>query len=191
MGPSREDEAARAAAEPVAVVDYDPAWPARFEEEAARLRALLPEGAIGRIEHMGSTAVPGLAAKPIVDMLVEVDDLERVRREIAPVLERAGYTFLWRPSAPGDADIAYAWFIRRDDDGVRTHHVHFLEPGAKAWDRLTFRDWLRARPEVAEAYGALKRRAAQEHPEDRRAYAAAKGKFIREALAKARREGFR
>lgn len=189
MAPSREEEAARAAAEPVAVVDYDPAWPARFEEEAARLRALLPAGLLGRIEHMGSTAVPGLAAKPIIDIVVEVPDLERVRSEIAPILEREGYTFLWRPTSPGDSDIAYAWFIRRDGAGRRTHHVHFLPPGSPHWDRIVFRDWLRARPEEAAAYGALKRRAAAEHGGDRAAYAAAKGRFIRAALARARREG--
>ena len=68
----------RPRAEKIEIADYDPAWPRRFEEEAARLRASL-DGLIGRIEHIGSTAVPGLAAKPIVDLMVEVPDLETVR----------------------------------------------------------------------------------------------------------------
>jgi GrpB-like predicted nucleotidyltransferase (UPF0157 family) len=179
------DPAARALAEPVEVVDYDPAWPARFAEESERLRALLPPRLIGRIEHIGSTAVPGLAAKPIVDIAVEVPDLEIVRREIATVLEAEGYAFLWRPSSPGGTDIDYAWFIRRDTAGRRTHHVHMLPPGSPYWDRVTFRDHLRAHPEVAAAYAALKRRAAAEHPGDRAAYARAKGRFIRDALRRA------
>jgi GrpB-like predicted nucleotidyltransferase (UPF0157 family) len=138
------------------------------------------------MEHIGSTAVPGLAAKPIVDLAVEVPDLETVRCEIAPVLVGEGYTFLWRPSSPGAPDIDYAWFIRRDAEGRRTHHVHMLPPGSPYWDRVTFRDHLRAHPDVAAAYGALKKRAAAEHPADRRAYARAKGRFIRDALADAR-----
>ncbi len=181
------DRPARAAAEPIEIAPYDPAAPARFEAEAARLRRLLPAGLIGRIEHIGATAVPGLAGKPIVDLMVEVPDLETVRRTIAPILEKAGYQFLWRPSSPGDADIAYAWFIRRDADGRRTHHVHAAPPGSPYWDRVTFRDHLRRHPQVAAEYAALKRAAAARST-DRRAYAAAKGDFIRRALKAARRE---
>lgn len=174
--------------EPVEVVPYDPDWPLRFDAEAARLRRLLPAGTIGRIEHIGGTAVPGLAAKPIVDMMVEAPSLEDVRRTIAPILEKAGYEFLWRPTSPGDVDIAYAWFIRRDASGRRTHHVHFAPPGSPYWDRVTFRDHLRRHPEVAADYGALKREAAA-RATDRRAYAEAKSAFIRRALREARREG--
>jgi GrpB-like predicted nucleotidyltransferase (UPF0157 family) len=180
------DPAEAAHREPVEIVDYDPAWPQRFAEEAARLRALLPPQLLGRIEHIGSTAVPGLAAKPIVDVAVEVADLESVRRTVAPILEREGYAFLWRPSSRGAPDIDYAWFIRRDAAGRRTHHVHMLPPGSPYWDRLTFRDHLRAHPEAAAAYGALKRQAAAEHPHDRRAYARAKTRFIRDVLRRAR-----
>jgi GrpB-like predicted nucleotidyltransferase (UPF0157 family) len=179
------DPVARALAEPVEIVDYDPAWPARFAEEAARLRALLPADVIGRIEHIGSTAVPGLAGKPIVDLMVEVPDYATVAARIAPILTAAGYEYLWRPIEPGLPEIAYAWFIRRDAAGRRTHHVHMAPPGAPWWDRLTFRDWLRAHPEAAADYAALKRRAAAADPDDRRAYARAKAGFIRAALAAA------
>lgn len=176
----------RARAETVEIADYDPAWPRRFEEEAARLRARL-DGLIGRIEHIGSTAVPGLAAKPIVDLMVEVPDLETVRSRIAPRLSREGYEFFWRPTSPGDPDIAYAWFIRRDASGKRTHHIHMTPPGSPYWDRVTFRDHLRSHPEDAAAYAALKREAARSHKTDRAAYARAKSAFIREILARAGR----
>jgi GrpB-like predicted nucleotidyltransferase (UPF0157 family) len=178
------DHVGRAREEAVEVVDYDPSWPRRFEEEAARLRALLPESLIGRIEHFGSTAVPGLAAKPIVDMIVEVPDLELAHREIAPVLSRLGYEYFWRPTSPGDPTIDYAWFIRRDPQGRRSHHIHLLPPHSPYWDRLRFRDHLRAHPEDAAAYADLKRRAANEHAGDRAAYAAAKGRFIRKVLGR-------
>ncbi len=86
----------RALHERVEIVPYDPAWRARFDDEAARLRALLPAELIGRIEHFGSTAVPGLAAKPIIDMLVEVRSMEAVAQRIAPILKREGYEYFWR-----------------------------------------------------------------------------------------------
>jgi GrpB-like predicted nucleotidyltransferase (UPF0157 family) len=172
----------RAREEPVELAGYDPAWPARFREEAARLGRILPARLIGRIEHFGSTAVPGLAAKPIVDVMVEVPDLEAVRLEIAPALRREGYEFLWRPVGPGDAEIAYAWFIRRDATGRRTHHVHMVPRGSADWERLAFRDHLIAHPEAAAAYEAAKRRALAEHPGDRTAYAEAKGAFIAEVM---------
>ncbi len=179
--------AARALAEPVEVVDYDPSWPALFEEEARRLRALLGS-LIGRVEHVGATAVPGLAAKPIIDMMIEVDDMETVRSCIAPVLEAHGYDFLWRPTSPGDADIAYAWFIRRGASGRRTHHLHMATARSPEWSRLIFRDHLRAHPDTATAYAALKRDAATRHRNDRAAYARAKSRFIRRALAQSAAE---
>lgn len=178
----------RALQERVEIVPYDPAWPARFEEEAARLRAQLPAELIGRIEHFGSTAVPGLAAKPIIDMLVEVRSMADVVQRIAPELKRQGYEFFWRDRERGLPGIAYAWFIRRDAAGRRTHHIHFLEAGSSEWERLLFRDHLRAHPEAARAYGELKQRIAAEHPDDRVAYAKAKTRFVRAAMEAARRE---
>ena len=178
----------RALQERVEIVPYDPAWPALFAAEAAHLRALVPAWLIGRIEHFGSTAVPGLAAKPIVDMLLEVRSMEHVVQHIAPILKREGYEFFWRDRERGLPGIAYAWFIKRDATGRRTHHIHCLEAGSSEWERLLFRDHLRAHPEVARAYGVLKQRIAAEHPDDRVAYANAKTDFVAEAMRAARAE---
>ena len=82
-----EERVQRALREDVAIVPYDAAWPELFRQEAAHLRACLPHQLIRRIEHFGSTAVPGLAAKPIIDMLVEVTSLRAARAEIAPILQ--------------------------------------------------------------------------------------------------------
>jgi GrpB-like predicted nucleotidyltransferase (UPF0157 family) len=178
----------RALHERVEIVPYDPAWPALFAEEVVRLRALLPAALIGRIEHFGSTAVPGLAAKPIVDMLLEVRSMEGVVQHIAPILKREGYEFFWRDVERGLPGIAYAWFIRRDAAGRRTHHIHCLEPGSSEWERLLFRDYLRTHAEAARAYGELKQRIAAEYPDDRVAYAQAKTDFVAEAMRAARAE---
>ena len=178
-----EDEVSRALAEPVELADYDPDWPAAFEAEAGRLEHLLANIPIGRIEHIGSTAVPGLTAKPIIDLMVEVPDYECVRQRIAPILRAAGYDFFWRPVTPGDVEIDYAWFLKRDAAGRRTHHVHVAPPGSRYWDRVTFRDRLRADPSLAADYAAVKRAALTGSDGDRAAYARAKSAFIRRVLA--------
>ncbi|WP_418648462.1 GrpB family protein [Thauera butanivorans] len=178
----------RALQERVRIVPYDPAWPASFAAEAAHLRQLLPAELIGRIEHFGSTAVPGLAAKPVVDMLLEVRLMASVAQHIAPALKREGYEFFWRGRESGLPGIGYAWFIKRDAAGKRTHHIHCLEPGSREWERLLFRDYLRMNPAVAQAYGELKQRIASEHPDDRVAYAKAKTDFIAGVMRVARKE---
>lgn len=178
-----DDEVSRARAEPVSLSEYDTAWPALFEAEAGRLRRLLDGIPIGRIEHIGSTAVPGLRAKPIIDMMVEVPDYECVRQRVAPILKAEGYAFLWRPVSPGDPEIDYAWFIRRDASGRRVCHVHMAPAGSPYWDRVTFRDRLRADPALAAEYGAVKAAALAASGGDRAAYARAKGDFIRRVLA--------
>jgi len=99
-------------------------------------------------------------------MLVEVTSLEEIRRRIAPVLEAQGYDCFWRP-AMFEGPPFYVWFIKRGAAGIRTHHIHMVEPHFEHWDRLLFRDYLVAHPEVAAAYGDLKRRLAEEHPDDR------------------------
>ena len=120
------EKIARVVQEDVAIVPCDPRWPEMFRAEKEHLLACLPGELIRRIEHFGSTAVPGLAAKPIVDMLVEVTDLEATRARIAPVLEAQGYDYFWRP-AMFEGPPFYAWFIKRDGCGVRTHHIHMVE----------------------------------------------------------------
>jgi GrpB-like predicted nucleotidyltransferase (UPF0157 family) len=170
----------RLAAEHVAIVPYDARWPARFREERAHLLSCLPADLVRRVEHFGSTAVPGLAAKPIVDMLIEVADLEATRRRIVPILESQGYEYLWRPTHGDDGPPFYAWFIKRDArTGERTHHIHMVEAHFEHWESLLFRDYLIAHPDVAREYAALKLRLAAAHPNDRIAYTRAKTEFVR------------
>jgi GrpB-like predicted nucleotidyltransferase (UPF0157 family) len=173
-----QDRIQRVIKEDVAVVPYDPLWPKLFNEEKEHLLSCLPRQLIRRIEHFGSTAVPGLPAKPIIDILVEVTDLDETRHQIAPILEAQGYDYFWRPSWGDDIPPFYAWFIKRDKEGNRTHHIHMVEDHFEHWERLLFRDYLIEHPKVAEEYGALKLKFSQVHQNDRVAYTEAKTDFV-------------
>jgi len=174
--------------EVVAIVPYDPAWPEAYRREKAHLLACLPNDLVVRVEHFGSTAVPGLAAKPIVDMLVEVTDLQATKVRIAPVLEAQGYEYFWRPTHGDAGPPFYAWFIKRDQAGARTHHIHMVEGHfTEHWDRLLFRDWLIAHPDLARQYEALKVRLAAASPDDRVAYTGGKTEFVVRVTERAKR----
>jgi GrpB-like predicted nucleotidyltransferase (UPF0157 family) len=177
---SLEERIRRVVREEVAVVPYDPRWPETFRREKEQLLSCLPTDLVRCVEHFGSTAVPGLAAKPIVDILVEVTDLTATRERIVPVLEAQRYEYFWRPTHGDDDPPFYAWFIKRDHQtGVRTHHIHMVEAGfAEHWERLLFRDYLIEHPQVAAEYQRLKLQLAAAHPYDRVAYTRAKSEFV-------------
>ena len=173
-----EDRIKRVLQEEIALVPYDPAWPRMFEEERKHLLDSLPPGLIRRIEHFGSTAIPGLAAKPIVDVLVEVDSLEVTKASIAPILEAQRYDYFWRATHGEDGPPFYAWFIKRNSAGVRSHHVHMVESDFEHWDRLLFRDYLIEHDEIAKEYETLKYSLARDYPDDRIAYTNGKSEFV-------------
>lgn len=176
-----EEKVARVTAERVEVVEYDPAWPEQFRRERDHLLKVMPEGMIVNVEHFGSTAVVGLPAKPIVDMLIEVRDVDEAKAVVPRLLEPRGYDCFWRPTAGDDTPPWYTWCIKRDGAGRRTHHLHFGEIDFKS-DELRFRDILRARPEIARKYAELKLRLAATHEHDRIAYTEAKTEFIRNVM---------
>jgi GrpB-like predicted nucleotidyltransferase (UPF0157 family) len=164
----------------VRIVPYDPSWPDRFEEERERLDAAIGEWVVGGIHHVGSTAVPGLAAKPVIDILAGVRDLESSRACFDP-LERLSYLY-----APYRADQMH-WFCK-PNPSRRTHHLHLVPVGSERFrDELALRDHLRAHPETASEYAALKRRLASQFEHDREAYTAAKATFIENVLGRRRR----
>ena len=175
-------------ADEVVVVEPDPAWRALYQAERARLAPVIEPVGLG-IEHVGSTSVPGLAAKPIVDILVEVTDLEQTKTRVAPLLEAQGYDYFWRPTSGDDGPPFYAWFIKRDrDTRARTHHIHMVEAHfVDHWERLLFRDYLIGHPQVATDYQALKLGLASRFPNDRIAYTHGKTEFIARVTELARR----
>jgi GrpB-like predicted nucleotidyltransferase (UPF0157 family) len=180
---SLKQRIAEAIREEISIAPYDPEWPNLYENEAASLRCKLPQAIIIKIEHFGSTAVPGLAAKPVIDVLVEVSSLEKTREQIVPILEAEDYDYFWRT----DVSPAYAWFIKRDPMGKRTHHIHMVEADSKLWERLYFRDYLREFPEEARRYAELKQFLAEKYPNDRIAYTEGKAEYVISITGRARR----
>ena len=176
-----EEKIQRVTKEKVDIEPYNSMWPFMFKDEKRNLLLNLPNDLINRVEHFGSTAVPGLSAKPIIDMLVEVTSLEKTRNEVAPILESQGYDYFWRPTWGDDIPPFYAWFIKRDINGVRTHHIHMIEDSAsflEHWDRLFFRDYLIEHPEIAREYKEIKLSLSNRFQNDRIAYTKSKTEFI-------------
>jgi GrpB-like predicted nucleotidyltransferase (UPF0157 family) len=173
-----EERIKRVVQEDVAISQYNSDWPQMFEQEKKHILSCLPNDLIKKIEHFGSTAIPNLSAKPIIDILVEVTSLEETKRKIVPILERQGYDYFWRPTFGDDTPPFYAWFIKRDSKGNRTHHIHMVESDFEHWERLLFRDYLIEHPNVAKEYQDLKLRLANDYPNDRIAYTNGKTEFI-------------
>jgi GrpB-like predicted nucleotidyltransferase (UPF0157 family) len=157
--------------ESVIILPYDPEWPTAFEWERLRLLSALGEAALA-IEHVGSTAVPGLAAKPVIDIMVAIADLTRAE-DFVPALATVGYERRPLGDFPGRV------YFRRFTGGIRTHHLSLSALDTDFWrDHLTFRDHLRAYPEAAREYGELKRALALEYGDDRLGYTEAKTSFV-------------
>jgi GrpB-like predicted nucleotidyltransferase (UPF0157 family) len=160
----------------VRVVPYDAAWPALFEAEAERIAAAVREGGLPplAVEHVGSTSVPGLAAKPILDLLAGRSPAVPLDGYVA-ALEAAGYAYRGENGLPGRH-----YFVRGEP---RSRHLHLVELGGAHWRRhLAFRDALRARPALAAGYAALKHDLAARHASDREAYTNAKTAFVERVL---------
>jgi GrpB-like predicted nucleotidyltransferase (UPF0157 family) len=154
----------------VEIVEYDPTWPAAYAAELERLAPLLPAGA--QLHHFGSTAVPGLAAKPVIDMIALVDDLDA---PIATLVRPGGYQY---PRA-FNATLTHRRFLCYPTAAHRTHHLHLVDEPGELERRLHFRDRLRADPVLAGEYVALKRTLAEHYRDDREAYTEAKSEFVK------------
>lgn len=172
--------------EPITLVSYNSQWPKQFRQEASYLRFVVPKNIIKRIEHFGSTAIPGITAKPIIDLLVEVSSLRETKKDIVPILTARKYEYFWRPTI-GESPPYYAWFIKRNHLGNRTHHIHMVEADSELWDRLYFRDYLREFPLVAKKYDTLKKILAEKYPHDRVRYTKEKTTFIEKITSKSKR----
>ena len=161
----------------VAVEEHDSAWGSAAEETIAKLRDILRDVLIDA-QHVGSTAVRGICAKPIIDIVLGVSDFGELL-PLSGVLEENGFIFRGQ-DRPGQ----YLYVC--GDGDYRTHHIHAVIYGSKAWnDYVNLRDYLNCHEEDAQAYSALKRSLAERYPDDRDTYTAMKGAMIGEILAKA------
>lgn len=179
MTETQEERVRRVLQDKIELRPYDPSWPARFAAEAAHLREILADLPLLDLQHVGSTAVPGLCAKPIVDILITVPDLEVFKARALTRFPSPTYDYFWSPSEGEDGPPFYAFFIKRDEQGLRSHHIHVVEPGFRIGECVVFRDYLRRHPEIAAEYAALKQNLAAQHAQQRLAYCDGKTAFIR------------
>lgn len=166
----------------VIIVDYDPRWPTIYSKEKDRIL-----GAVGNkvvaIEHVGSTAVPGLGAKPIIDIMVAVRQLSDAKECIGP-LRSIGYEYV----PEYEKELPERRYFQKGPKGVRNKHfhLHMVQHGGDFWKQhLMFRDYLRCHPDVAQQYCELKRKLAEKHALDREAYTDTKTAFIESILTQA------
>lgn len=164
----------------VVLAEYDPRWPERYQHERERILHAIGEYVVA-IEHIGSTAVPGLGAKPIIDIMVAVRSLTRDVSSCVEPLSRLGYEYVPRP------DFKDSVFFCHGVWGPSTRHLHLTEYGSAFWnEKLLFRDYLRLHTETAAEYYSLKCSLAAQHASNRLAYTDAKSSFIHSIVNRAR-----
>lgn len=163
----------------VALEPHQSEWKRRYEREVERLESIAGDRCHG-YEHIGSTAVEGLAAKLVIDLLAVVDDLSDARTTLVPMLEKHGYEH--RP----DGDVRGRLFLAKGPRTNRTHYLSLTERDSDFYaEKLAFRDHLREHPDTATEYESLKRELAEKHPHDRNTYTERKGVFIERVLERA------
>ncbi len=163
----------------VHVVSYDPKWTVEFSDEAGRIRRVISDEMVA-IHHIGSTAIPGIVAKPIIDILLEVRNLQRLDSRLFALAE-LGYDAKGEFGIPGRR-----YFRKNSPKGERTHQIHAFEAGSVGSERhLAFRDYMIAYPGIAQSYSLLKQRLAAVHADDIEAYMDGKDSFIRDHEAQA------
>ncbi|WP_369903064.1 GrpB family protein [Bacillus manliponensis] len=164
----------------VVIKAYTEKWSRQFQEESVLFKKIVGDQAIA-IEHIGSTSVQGLGAKPILDMMIGVRDLEEVQRFIEP-LEKIGYEHVVHKEFPNRR------FFRKGAWRAGTHHLHIYTYGSEEWvNNLLFRDYLRVHPTVRQQYEILKKELAETYKFDRVAYTNAKAPFIKKVIVEARK----
>ena len=170
----------------VCLAPYEAGWARLYELEEARLQAAVGEHVLD-IQHVGSTAIPGIVAKPILDIAVAVQSFETAYACVAPI-EALGYEYKGENGIP-----RRHFFVRRDSDSGQTLvHLHMNELGSPDWEsQVLFRDYMLAHPEAAAEYAALKQDLAAQFPRDREAYTDGKASFIARILRLAREEATR
>lgn len=167
----------------VTVVEYRPEWREMFEDEERILQTVLGD-IRARIEHVGSTAVAGLAAKPVIDLMVGLEDFS-IADEVVPQIEALGYEYIQKY----EDVMPFRRFLIKEQGRVRTHQIHMVGIGSEFWERhLLFRDYLRQNPAVAKRYASLKKELAARQWKDVNEYADAKTEFIREIEDTAKRK---
>ncbi|MFP4418895.1 MAG: GrpB family protein, partial [Chitinispirillaceae bacterium] len=161
----------------IQLAEYDPTWSRQYQKFSRWLKSYFGSDIIRRTEHFGSTAIPGIWAKPIVDILAEVPSFSRARERMLPKLTEE-WEYCWYSN--------HMMLIKRDSFmGKRVLHVHLAPRDHDMWERLSFRDYLRSHPKEAAEYSRLKRQIVTQYSDDRERYTWSKGEFVRAVTRKA------
>jgi len=162
----------------IELTDYDSSWPHRFEAFANWLEELIGPDLACRVEHYGSTAIPGMPAKPIIDVLVEIPSFKKAKKRVIPLFNNKTWEYWWYAN--------HMIFVKRKElMRQRTYHVHMAPRGHEAWNALAFRDYLGSHPKEALRYAAVKRKLAAKYRKDRERYTIGKTEFVKKITAKA------
>ena len=164
----------------VDIVAYDSTWPIKANMEINKLKSILPSSLVVDIQHVGSTAIVGMAAKPIIDIQIAVSSLNDIKIIAIPALQKLGYEY-WQENP----DPERLFFVKGMPPfgEMRTHHIHIVEPTSKHWNqKIYFRDYLISHPDIAKKYQDLKIQLAQQYTYDREEYTNAKSDFINRIL---------
>jgi len=172
---------------PVEISAYSTNWPELYEAEKELITQNMAPGLFSRIEHFGSTSVPGLSAKNTIDILMEVEFEETKNEQLIQQLKALGYEFNWQNEGPAP-HMVFVKGYNVASPKEQTYHIHAGPKDHPIWDRALFRDYLINHPETAKAYAELKLKLADEYRHERVAYRIAKTNFIKEVTDKAKQE---
>jgi GrpB-like predicted nucleotidyltransferase (UPF0157 family) len=175
---------------PITIEKYNSGWKQEYLKEIGSLKSLLNPKIALRFEHFGSTAIPGLSAKPVIDILVEISSFEDAKEKFVALLENNAYLYMWQPKSERSA--GHMMFVKGYGstgylEGIQRIHLHMATKGHNFWEGLYFRDYLRAHPEACQEYEHLKNQLALKHQYDREAYTESKGEFILSITEKAKK----
>lgn len=166
--------------DPITLEAYDLFWPRIFEREAATIRAALANLNVKAVEHVGSTAIPGMTAKPVVDIMIGAADFAEMPGRHSPLWSSLGYEL----GHGDDSDEGWLYFIKRDQQGKRMAHIHVVQFQGEFWNKMTvFRDALRADDGLVQEYVALKTSLAAKYPDERLKYLDGKAHFVARVIA--------
>jgi GrpB-like predicted nucleotidyltransferase (UPF0157 family) len=163
----------------IQLVDYQATWPGEFHEFSNWFSDRFGRDIVGKTEHIGSTSIPGIPAKPVIDILAQVPSFQQARERMLPLLNDESWEYCW--SKRHMLLIKRAGYKKK-----RTHHIHIVTEGHEQWNAVVFRDYLRSHPLEAAAYVNLKKYLAYKFSDDRERYTWGKAEFIGDILKKAK-----
>ena len=169
------------ASDDVELVPYDDSWPQKFLEMEKYCLGKVPRDIGIRYEHYGSTAIPGMPSKPIIDILMEISSFEEARKYMLPLFNKPECEYWWYHDH-------MLFIIRNQFLGIRTHHIHAASRNHHIWDGVAFRDYLRSHPDIASKYAKLKKRLVKANARNREKYTDAKASFVDDVTEKAKSE---